>query len=120
MFSGLSFEHLLILLIAGLFILGPERLPQAAAWLGRTLHKVRTFASDTQQQLRVELGPEFDELRKPLQDFRSLRAMNPRTMVEGYLFDDHGIPSPNTTAERPHDEQPLGVGQRPPFDSDAT
>src|SRR3982074_3298103 len=99
MFSGLSFEHLLILLVAGLFILGPERLPQAAAWLGRTLHKVRTFASDTQQQRRAELGPECEERRNPLQDLRSLRAMNPRTMVEGYLFDDHDRRPLNTPAE---------------------
>jgi sec-independent protein translocase protein TatB len=45
---GLSVEHLLILLVAALFILGPE-------------------------QLRAELGPEFHQLRKPLQDLQALR-----------------------------------------------
>ena len=70
-----------ICIIAGLFILGPERLPEAAAWLGRNLRKVRDYATGARQQLHDELGPEFDELRKPLEDLRSLRGMDPKRAV---------------------------------------
>jgi sec-independent protein translocase protein TatB len=124
---GLSIEHLLILLVAGLFIFGPERLPEAAAWLGRTVRKVREFATGAQQQLRAEVGPELDELRKPLQDLQDLRALrefDPRTMVGRYLLDDLG-PTPvgdhNSRPPAPsHPVEPLPPGQRPPVDPDAT
>jgi hypothetical protein len=43
--ENLSWAHMLVLLMAALFILGPERLPQSAAWLGRTIRQVEDFAS---------------------------------------------------------------------------
>ncbi|WP_442875876.1 Sec-independent protein translocase protein TatB [Amycolatopsis sp. NBC_01488] len=78
---GLSLEHLLILLIAALFILGPERLPESTRWLAQNVRKIRSFASGAQEQLRSELGPELRELRKPLQDLQSLRTFNPKTAL---------------------------------------
>jgi sec-independent protein translocase protein TatB len=58
---GLSI--LLILLVVALYILGPQRLPSAAEWLGQAVRRVRGFTATTQEQMRAELGPEFDELR---------------------------------------------------------
>jgi hypothetical protein len=52
---GLSIEHLLILLVA-LFILGPQRLPNAAEWLGQAVRRVRGFAATAQEQMRAEPG----------------------------------------------------------------
>src|SRR2546423_4939865 len=80
--------EILVLGIAGLFILGPERLPSAAAWVGRSIRKVRDFASGARDQLRSEMGPEFDELRKPLQDLQQLRSFDPKRAVARHLFDD--------------------------------
>jgi sec-independent protein translocase protein TatB len=40
------------------------------------------------QQIDTELGPEFDELRKPLQELSALRVVNPRTAVTRYLLDE--------------------------------
>lgn len=33
---GLSIEKIVVLVVVALFVLGPERLPAAAAWLGKT------------------------------------------------------------------------------------
>ena len=33
-FESVGWGEILVLVVAGLFILGPERLPSAAAWLG--------------------------------------------------------------------------------------
>jgi sec-independent protein translocase protein TatB len=102
MFSGLSIEHLIILLVAGLFILGPDRLPEAARWMGQTLRKIRGFAADSRDQLQSELGPEFDEIRKPLQDLttlgglNTLRNLDPKTALTRYLLDNPS-PTPPTT-----------------------
>ena len=88
MFESVGWGEILVLVVAGLFILGPERLPSAAAWLGKTVRQVREYATGARDQLRRELGPEFDELRKPLEDLRGLRDFNPRTAVRRTLFDD--------------------------------
>ncbi|MCE0766163.1 Sec-independent protein translocase protein TatB [Pseudonocardia kujensis] len=92
MFDSVGWGEILVLVVAGLFILGPERLPSAAAWLGKTVRQVREYATGAQTKLRNELGPEFDELRKPLEDLRGLRNFNPRTAVRRTLFDDDPDP----------------------------
>jgi sec-independent protein translocase protein TatB len=79
-----------VLALAAIFILGPDRLPGAARWLGQSVRKVREFASNARRQLDSELeGSEFDELRKPLEDLRSLRDMNPRRMITQHLLDGY-------------------------------
>jgi sec-independent protein translocase protein TatB len=79
-----------VLALAAIFILGPERLPGAARWLGQSVRKVREFASNARQHLDSEFGgSEFDELRKPLEDLRSLRDMNPRRMITQHLLDGY-------------------------------
>ncbi|MFD9965893.1 twin-arginine translocase TatA/TatE family subunit [Amycolatopsis sp. NPDC058986] len=120
---GLSIEHILVLVVAGLFILGPERLPGALQWLGQSIRKVRAYASGAQEQLKSELGPEFDQLRKPLQDLQSLREFNPKTVVTSYLLDEPAPaaaqPVANGAPVTPP-PTPLRPGERPPVDPDAT
>jgi sec-independent protein translocase protein TatB len=100
-FDSVGWGEILVLIVAGLFILGPERLPSAAAWLGKSIRQVKEYASGARDQLRGELGPEFDELRKPLDELRSLRNFNPRTMVHRTLFDDEYPAKPNGFAPGP-------------------
>jgi sec-independent protein translocase protein TatB len=126
MFDSIGWGEILILLLAGLFILGPERLPGAAAWLGKSIRKVRDFATGARDQLRNEMGPEFEELRKPLENLRELRNFDPRRMVTQHLFNDEPAngtkpngytpPPPAAPAQQP----PLSPGEKPPFDPDAT
>lgn len=117
---GFSLDHLLVLLVAGLFILGPERLPESARWLAQTVQRVRGFASGAQEQLRAELGPEFQELRKPLQDLQALREFNPRTAVTRYLLDDTTTAAEPPAATVTAGVTPLRSGERAPVDPDAT
>jgi sec-independent protein translocase protein TatB len=91
-FESVGWGEIFVLVVAGLFILGPERLPSAAAWVGKTVRQVREYATGARDQLRRELGPEFDELRKPLEDLRGLRDFNPRRAVQRSLFDDDPAP----------------------------
>ncbi|HET9257847.1 MAG TPA: sec-independent translocase [Pseudonocardiaceae bacterium] len=126
---NIGWGEFLVLLVAGLLILGPERLPSAMAWLGRTVRQVREYANGAREQLRNELGPEFDELRAPLEDLRGLRGLNPRTAITRHLFDDADDPfgdvlKPNGYAAPIGRSvplyRPLQPGERPPFDPDAT
>ncbi|CAM00365.1 sec-independent protein translocase protein TatB [Saccharopolyspora erythraea NRRL 2338] len=131
MFENIGWAELLVLIVAGLFILGPERLPQGAAWLGRTVRQVKEYATGARDQLRSELGPEFDELRKPLEDLRGIRNFDPKRAMTNHLFDGEnpldGVTrngstpsSPSASAPRPADQRPLAPGEKPPYDSDAT
>ncbi len=132
---NIGWGEFLVLVVGGLFILGPERLPSAAAWLGRTIRQVREYATGAREQLRSELGPEFDELRQPLEDLRGLRGFNPRgftprSAITRHLLDDsdgepfgvvikpNGYASP--TGQGVPIPRPLQPGERAPFDPDAT
>lgn len=136
---NIGWSEFVVLAIAGLFILGPERLPSAAAWLSKTVRQVREYATGAREQLRSELGPEFDELRKPLEELRGLRGFNsggfsargfnPRSALSRHLFDDlddrpFDWTKPNGFAAPPGlgtlVTRPLQPGERAPFDPDAT
>ena len=129
MFDSIGWAEILIIVVAGLFILGPERLPSAAAWLGRNVRKVREYATGAREQLRSEMGDDFEELRKPLQDLQQLRNFDPRRAVTKHLFDDvdsgnghtkaNGHTPPPAVPAKSEDPAP-SPGEKAPFDPDAT
>ncbi len=79
---GLTFEKILVISIIAAAILGPRRLPGAAAALGRMVRGLRTLARDTTERLREEVGPEFDEI-----DWTRLdpRQYDPRRIIRDAL-----------------------------------
>jgi sec-independent protein translocase protein TatB len=87
MFANLSWEHILVLVVVGLVILGPERLPGAIRWTGNALRQARDYLSGMTSQLREDLGPEFDDLRGPLSELQKLRGMTPRAALTKHLLD---------------------------------
>jgi sec-independent protein translocase protein TatB len=136
-FDSVGWGEILVLIVAGLFILGPERLPEAAAWLAKSLRKVREFATGAREQLRDEMGPEFEQLRKPLEDLRGLRNFDPKRVVTQHLFDGDSDPlglkaingtngeskpngHPASTTPQIKAPEPLAPGEKPPIDPDAT
>jgi sec-independent protein translocase protein TatB len=134
-FDSVGWGEILVLIVAGLFILGPERLPEAASWLAKNVKKVRDFATGAKEQLREEMGPEFDQLRKPLEDLRGLRNFDPKRVVTQHLFDgdsdplgikgitnggSNGATNGYTAAQTQSQPEPLKPGERPPIDPDAT
>jgi sec-independent protein translocase protein TatB len=87
MFGNLSWEHILVLVVVGLVILGPERLPGAIRWTGNALRQAREYLTGVTTQLREDIGPEFDELRGPLSELQKLRGMTPRAALTKHLLD---------------------------------
>lgn len=87
MFSNVGWGEMLVLVIAGLVILGPERLPGAIRWTSSTLRQARDYISGATSQLREDLGPEFDDLREPLSELQRLRGMTPRAALTKHLLD---------------------------------
>ena len=73
------------LVVIAMIVLGPEKLPRYAAEAARFLQRMRTMASAAREDVRRELGPEFDTI--------SIADLNPRTMVRRHLLDPIDIGS---------------------------
>ncbi|HEX7323678.1 MAG TPA: Sec-independent protein translocase protein TatB [Mycobacterium sp.] len=87
MFANIGWGEMLVLVVVGLVVLGPERLPGAIRWCTGALRQARDYLSSTANQLRDEIGPEFDDLRGPLSELQKLRGMSPRAALTKHLFD---------------------------------
>jgi len=94
---GLSWGQIAIIVLVGVFVLGPERIPTAVNWSMTSLRKVRTMAAGAQAELRKEIGPELEELRrqvadlqslKEIQELRDLRDLNPRRLIGKNILGD--------------------------------
>src|SRR5258708_38977408 len=123
-------------------LFGPDKLPGAVQGLARTLRQFREFTRNAQNDLKKELGPEFQDLeltdlhpknfvRKHVLgpedgDFREIRDITDslngeiRSAAEGArrpLAADDATPDDALyRAPAPR----LAAGERPPFDADAT
>ena len=132
MFANVGWGEMLLLVIAGLVILGPERLPGAIRWTSGALRQARDYISGATTSLREDLGPEFDDLRQPLSELNKLRGMSPRAALTKHLLDgDDSIftgkvdkpvsspaPEPATPTAKP--PEPTAAPATTPFDTDAT
>jgi sec-independent protein translocase protein TatB len=87
MFNNIGWGEMLLLVVIGLVVLGPERLPGAIRWATGTVRQARDYLSGATSQLREEMGPEFDDLREPLSELQKLRGMTPRAALTKHLLD---------------------------------
>lgn len=145
---GIGWPELFVIMAIGLIVVGPERLPRYAEDTGRLLRQLRRMAQDASVDLRAELGPEMADLG--LDDLRDLhpKRMVQKYLFEDLDEADLDltgslkatgqasapVPAPAAAAEEPAVEQvsdphpmsgrsrglPLGFGDAPPYDSDAT
>lgn len=60
---GISGSELVVLLLVGFLVVGPEKLPELSRQLARVIRKVVAVARDTGDKVRAELGDDFDELK---------------------------------------------------------
>ena len=114
----LSPFKLLVLAVIALIIFGPNELPKMASHAGKALRDLRRIADGAKNDLREGLGPEF-------KDFE-IDDLNPRRFVQKHFFDDFTSDSAQAAAagSAAHSARAngasLAVGERPPFDPDAT
>lgn len=131
MFANIGWGEMLVLVIAGLVILGPERLPGAIRWTSGALRQARDYVSGATSQLRQDLGPDFDDLREPLAELQKLRGMSPRAALTKHLLDGDDSFLTGKFDEKPTQQQPPPAVDKTPdkpaekpagtaFDTDAT
>jgi sec-independent protein translocase protein TatB len=108
---GIGLPELLVIMIVGVVVFGPDRLPEFARQAGRFVRQLRNLAQSAQTQLREELGPEYADLR--LADLDPRQAIR-KHILEAMEDDDLDSPEPLPAFEV------LGQDERPPYDSEAT
>jgi sec-independent protein translocase protein TatB len=130
-FGNIGWGEMLVLVVAGLVILGPERLPGAIRWTTGAVRQAREYLSGATSQLREDLGPEFEDLRQPLSELQKLRGMTPRAALTKHLLDgddsfltgNFDKPVKPVSDNQPQPQPPTPDPRTPgvtPFDSDAT
>jgi sec-independent protein translocase protein TatB len=108
---GVGLPELAVLVVVGLLIFGPDRLPEFARQAGRILRQVKQFSQNARDDLRAELGPDFADFE--------LTDLDPRRAVRKYMQDAWDETDGEAERLRPG-LRPLRKGERPPYDADAT
>lgn len=107
---GVGIPELLVILVVGLVVFGPDRLPEFARQAGRMVRQVRRMSQQARDDIRAELGPEYADFE--------LTDLDPRRAIRKHIiaaWDEDDEPPPAKVRYNP-----LAEGERPPYDADAT
>ena len=87
-----------VLIVAALFVFGPDRLPVVVAQAARTLRQLRTLAAGARADLNEAIGPELRELNV-LADLGEIRDLSPKVMLNKAMFGaDDSLSAPVSAA----------------------
>ncbi|PNH80906.1 twin-arginine translocase TatA/TatE family subunit [Arthrobacter sp. AFG20] len=130
---GINGPEFILLLLIGILVIGPQRLPEYTQKLANLVREVRRMASGAREQIKEEVGIDIDDV-----DWKKYdpRQYDPRRIIKEALLEDDTKPvsaggpaavAAAASAAASHTEErpariiaSLGVGERAPFDSEAT
>lgn len=123
---GINGPEFILLLIIGLLVIGPSRLPEYTQKLANIVKEVRRMASGAREQIKEEVGIDIDDV-----DWKKYdpRQYDPRRIIKEALLEDDSKPmSAGAPAAVAHaEERPparvverLPPGAPAPFDTEAT
>lgn len=124
---GINGSEFLVLLIIGVIVIGPSRLPEYTRKLTNLVKELRRMASGAREQIKEEVGIDIDDV-----DWRKYdpRQYDPRRIIKEALLDDdakpvsEGGPVAVATMETPAAParvvERLSAGEKAPFDAEAT
>jgi sec-independent protein translocase protein TatB len=130
---GINGPEFLLLLIIGLLVIGPSRLPEYTQKLANVVKEVRRMASGAREQIKEEVGIDIDDV-----DWKKYdpRQYDPRRIIREALLEDDTKPvsagapavvaaaagaAAPAVAQRPvRAVERLPEGEPAPFDAEAT
>ncbi|MFL6176342.1 MAG: twin-arginine translocase TatA/TatE family subunit [Ornithinibacter sp.] len=81
---GVNGWEIVLLALIAVFVLGPDRMPEYAAKLAHGIRKLRVMAEGAKDQLKDQLGPEYEDINWRQYD---PRQYDPRRIVKEALLD---------------------------------
>lgn len=86
MFSSFGWGEFLFVMIIGLIVIGPERLPSVIEDVRAAIYAARKGIANAKRELNGELEG-LGEFKEPLDTVSKYAAMGPRRAVSSLLFD---------------------------------
>ncbi len=87
MFSSVGWGEVALLLVVGVVVLGPERLPGYVTDATRLLRRLRALSAELSGDLREQLGPELGALAST-----DLSTLRPQELLRRHLLDEPAAP----------------------------
>jgi sec-independent protein translocase protein TatB len=109
---GVGLTEFAVIAFVAVLVFGPERIPDIAKQAGAMIRQLRRFANAARDELRDELGPDYADLE--------LRDLDPRTIVRKHIAEAMEEADAEEARPRRRGLRPLGPGEIPPYDVDAT
>ena len=106
-----------ILVVAALLVIGPDRMPEYSAKLAKLVRQVRGMADTAKVQLREQMGPDFDDV-----DWKQYdpRQYDPRRIVREALLDEGPDDAPSEAFKAPSSFKRHDPDKPTPYDEEAT
>ena len=109
MFSNIGWGEIFFILIIGLIVIGPERLPSVVEDVRAAIYAAKKAINNAKAELNGELEG-FEEFKKPIDTVSQYAAMGPRRAMAKVLFEDEAVDprqaDPEPTRSGPRSAQP--------------
>src|SRR5450432_294243 len=103
---GLGFGEILIILIVGIVVVGPRRLPALMRTAGRWVSKVRRMSTDLRSQSGIDDLIRHEGLEQEIESLRSLSRVNVMSSIihpalaAGAIAQENGAAKANGVARK--------------------
>ena len=112
MFSNIGWGEIFFILIIGLIVIGPERLPAVVEDVRAAIYAAKKAINNAKAELNGELEG-FEEFKKPIDTVSQYASMGPRRAMAKVLFEDEAV-DPRQAKPEPTRSGPRPAAQEPP------
>lgn len=88
MFDNIGWVEIFTIVVIGLIIIGPEKLPDVIKDVRAAIFAARRAISNARAELDGEFGEEFNQFREPINKVAHYGRMGPKAAITKALFDD--------------------------------
>ena len=90
MFSSIGWPEIFVIVLLGIIVIGPERLPEVIKDVRAAIYAARKAINNAKAELNGEMGSitsEFDDIRGPLTQAAQWTRLGPKGAITKALFD---------------------------------
>lgn len=117
MFSSIGWTEIFFIVVLGLIIIGPERLPGVIQDVRAAVYAARKAINNAKAELNGEfgeLGQEFEALRGPINAAAEFGRMSPKAALTKVIFDGDDSAWDDFNLKKAMEQKPADAAQAPP------